>query len=212
LPHVEHIEEGERMTSVHVPETITIPSAVHDTDSYVRALLEVAGDREPFTVVGTTPANARALCRQLPPDGLEASPADGEWSALLLIGHLFDVDIVYGFRWRLVITQDGADYPGYDEKLWAPLPRLPFWQLLNAWEGLRACNVALLRGVPKDAWQRTGGHGEQGPETLETMIRKVVGHDIAHLNQLYRTVRAVRQASGLDLGELDETYREWVRR
>ena len=199
------------MTSVYEPERVDIPSATHDPDSYVRALLEVAGEREPSTVLGTTPARARLLFQDLPDRLLDVSPAPGEWSAASIVGHLHDVDIVYGFRWRLVLTEDNPDYPGYDEKSWAALPRLPFWQLFNAWEGLRAANVALLRALPADAWQRTGGHGEQGTETLRTMIMKVVGHDIAHLIQLYRTVRAARLADGRAVTALDDAYRLRVR-
>lgn len=199
------------MTSVYDPERIDIPSATQDTDGYVRALLEVAGEREPCTVLGTTPARARLLLQDLPDGLLDAPPAPDEWSAATVVGHLYDVDIVYGFRWRLVLTEDHPDYPGYDEKSWAGLPRLPFWQLFNAWEGLRAANVALLRALPAEAGQRTGRHGEQGAETLRTMIRKVVGHDLAHLNQLYRTVRAVRVAAGHDVTALDEVYRLRVR-
>ena len=39
-------------------------------------------------------------------------------------------------------------YPGYNEKLWTPMPRIPFPQLLDTWEGLRAANLLVLR----DAW------------------------------------------------------------
>src|SRR5262249_3819703 len=132
LPGPAHHRRSERMTSVYDPERIDIPSATQDTDGYVRALLEVAGEREPCTVLGTTPARARLLLQDLPDGLLDAPPAPDEWSAATVVGHLYDVDIVYGFRWRLVLTEDHPDYPGYDEKSWAGLPRLPFWQLFNA--------------------------------------------------------------------------------
>jgi hypothetical protein len=65
-----------------------------------------------------------------------------------------DVEIVYGFRWRLALTADSPSYPGSDEKLWS----------------------------------RVGVHGEQGEETVEVMIQKVAGHDLAHVNQLQRAL------------------------
>lgn len=184
------------MTSAEACEAIEIPSATEDPAAYVAALLDVAGDADPFEVMATTPAKARELCAELTDDLARALPEPGEWPAEYVVGHLFDVDMVYGFRWRLVLTEDNPSYPGYDEARWAPLPRLPFRQMLNAWEGVRASNVALLRATPRSDWQRTGRHGEQGPETLEMMVRKVVGHDIAHLNQLARTVRAVTAQRG----------------
>jgi hypothetical protein len=180
------------MTSAEAPEAIYIPSATDDPAAYQQALLEVLGDQDHFSVIATTPSKVRALCADLPLElaGKEAEP--GEWSVEQIVGHLYDVDIVYGFRWRLVLTEDSAFYPGYDEKRWALLPRLPFWQTLNAWEGLRASNAALLRALTDEDHRRTGLHGEQGAETIDVMVRKVAGHDLAHLNQIERTVWALR--------------------
>ncbi|MEV0988219.1 DinB family protein [Streptomyces sp. NPDC049949] len=185
---------------------IDIPSATEDPAAYVSALLEVAGERDAFDVLAKTPVWAARLFADLPTDLAETVPEPGEWPAAFIVGHLFDVDIVYGFRWRLVATEDNPVYPGYDEQLWAPLPRLPFRQMLDAWTGLRASNVALLAALTPEERQRTGRHGEQGGETMEVMIRKVIGHDIAHINQIYRAIRLVREAAGLDVAELDATY------
>ncbi|MGW2211320.1 DinB family protein [Streptomyces sp. NPDC001781] len=198
-------DESASGTRVH---RIDIPSATDDPDAYVAALLSVAGDRDAFEELSLTPVRAAKFCADTPVRLLETAPEEGEWPAAGVVGHVFDVDIVYGFRWRLVITEDDPAYPGYDEALWTPLPRLPFWQMLDAWTGLRASNVALLRALPQKDWQRTGRHGEQGGETMEVMIRKVIGHDIAHLNQIYRSVRAVRLAEGLDVSALDASYAE----
>lgn len=119
--------------------------------------------------------------------------ADGEWSAAQIIGHLLDVDIVYGFRWRLVLTEDRPAYPGYSEKLWSELPRPQPDTLLTALTGLRAANIALLRGIQPSDWKRGGVHGEQGAEQFDLTVTKIAGHDLAHLNQLARTVAAARR-------------------
>lgn len=193
------------ITATEVPR-IDIPSATEDPAAYVTALLEVAAERDPFDVLAKTPIWARQLFADLPTELAETVPEEGEWPAAFVVGHLFDVDIVYGFRWRLVATEDNPVYPGYDEEKWAPLPRLPFRQMLDAWTGLRASNVALLAPMSAEDWQRTGRHGEQGGETMEVMIKKVVGHDIAHINQIYRAIRLVRLGAGLDVADLDATY------
>jgi hypothetical protein len=199
------------MTSEPINESVVhridIPSATNEPTAYVEALLDVATDRDPFEIIAQTPVMAKALCLDTPTELLEQKPEPSEWPAAYVVGHLFDVDVVYGFRWRLVATEDDPVYPGYNEELWAPLARLPFWPMLDAWTGLRGSNVALLRSLPRADWQRTGRHGEQGGETMEVMIRKVVGHDIAHINQLYRAVRSVRLGAGLDVAKLDETYK-----
>jgi hypothetical protein len=195
-------------TLASVPE-ISIPSATEDPAKYVQALLDVAEGHDTVGTLATTPVRALTLCAGLTPELAEREPEPGEWSAAQIIGHLFDVDIVYGFRWRLVLTETDPVYPGYDEARWTGLARLPFRQSLGAWTDLRAANTALLRSLTAEDQDRTGRHGEQGQERLDVMNRKVVGHDLAHLNQLYRAVRAARLAESLDVEALDAAYRSF---
>ena len=75
-------------------------------------------DTDPVATLGSTVEQWRAITGGLTNDQLTNSPVDGEWSVAQITGHLLDVDIVYGFRWRLMLTEDNPSYPGYDEKLW----------------------------------------------------------------------------------------------
>jgi hypothetical protein len=171
-----------------VIEPIRIPDATLEPAAYVRALVATLGDREPLAVLRQTPAAVRAMCAGLT-DGQWRTPmADEEWTALQVVGHLLDVEVVYGFRWRLILTEERPSYPGYDEKRWSLLPRPAPAQHLAALEGLRAVNLAVLAGVDDDAATRVGVHGEQGEEHFDLTVRKIAGHDLAHLNQLARTV------------------------
>lgn len=171
-------------------EPIEIPDATLYPAEYKQALLDLIGDRDPVDVIEETVPLARKLFEGAAPEQLVRRPAPDEWSALDVVGHLFDVDIVYGFRWRLVLTEENPTYPGYNEKLFTPLPRPPFWSLVSAWEGLRAANAVLLRRTPREQWQRRGHHEEQGGETFDEMVRKLAAHDLAHLNQIERAVAA----------------------
>jgi hypothetical protein len=171
-------------------EPIQIPDATAEPAAYKQALLDLIGDADPVKTLSATPGQWRELVTGLSPAQLTAEPADGEWSVAAITGHLFDVDLVYGFRWRLLLTEDNPTYPGYDEKLWTPLPRQPFPQLLDAWEGLRTANLLVLRAFWPDAAQRRAVHSQQGPETFDETLRKIAAHDLAHLNQLHRTVEA----------------------
>jgi hypothetical protein len=175
-----------------VIEPIQIPDATLEPAAYVQALVDTLGDREPLEVMRQTPTTVRAMCRELTETQWRTPMADGEWSALQVVGHLLDVDVVYGFRWRLVLTQERPSYPGYDEKRWSLLPRPAPTQVMAALEGLRAVNLAVLDQVDDDGRQRLGVHGEQGEEHFDLTVRKVAGHDLAHLNQLARTVAAAR--------------------
>lgn len=172
-------------------EPIEIPDATAQPAEYVQALLATLGNRAPLTVYRETPTLVAELCTGLSERAWRLPMADGEWSALQVVGHLFDVDVVYGFRWRLALAADDPTYPGYDEKRWAELARPAIPDLLAALSALRTANVALLASLDEGSWRRTAVHGEQGREDIRRMLDKIAGHDLAHLNQLTRTVTAV---------------------
>jgi DinB family protein len=179
-----------------VIEPIEIPDATAEPAAYVQALVDTLGDRDPLEVLRQTPAGVRAICGELTDERWRTPMAEGEWNAFQVVGHLLDVEVVYGFRWRLILTQERPSYPGYDEKRWSLLPRPAPAELLAALEGLRAVNLAVLERVDGDGGRRVGVHGEQGEERFDLTVRKVAGHDLAHLNQLARTVAAATVTHG----------------
>jgi len=174
---------------------IEIPDATLEPEAYKQALLDLIGDKDPLDIIGQTAPAVRRLCTPVAENLLHAEPMPGEWAAASVVAHLYDVDLVYGFRWRLVLTEENPVYPGYNEKAWTPLARLPFWSMLAAWEGLRGSNLVLLRATDRTDWARTGVHGEQGPETFDEMVRKLAAHDLAHVNQIERALIAVTEDS-----------------
>jgi hypothetical protein len=169
-------------------EAIEIPDATPEPGAYVQALLATLGDRDAMAVYAETPNAVRRLCGDLTETAWSVPLAPREWNATQIVGHLFDVDVVYGFRWRLVLTDEEPAYPGYNEKAWAQLARPPAPLLLASFEALREANVELMQNLKPADWRRCGTHGEQGREDIRRMMDKIAGHDLAHLNQLERTL------------------------
>jgi hypothetical protein len=171
-------------------DAIEIPDATAEPDAYVASLLRALGDRSPIDQLDETVAEIRRLTSDLDNERLAVRP-EGEWSVQENVGHLFDVDICYGFRIRLILTEDRPNYPAYDEKRLCALPKPPFSELLDTWESLRRANVLLFRSMDPEQQARIGIHPEQGDEPANRLPQKMAGHDIAHLNQIARTVAAV---------------------
>jgi len=167
---------------------IAIPDSAVDPSAYVASLLRTLGNQDPVAIYQETFDRVETITRGLS-DGQWLLPLTShEWSPYQIVGHLVDVDIVYGFRLRLALTSDNPTYPGYDERAWADLPKAPPEGILTGLHALRTLNHALITSIPRSAWKRRGVHGEQGPEDVELMIRKLAGHDLAHIEQLARTV------------------------
>lgn len=169
-------------------DRIDLPDASAEPVVYRDALLALRGDRDALSVMAETLQTLPALLGGLSADDWRRAPQPGEWTPYELLGHFFDVDLVFGFRWRLTATSDGATYPGYDEKAFAALARPEPARLLDIWSGLREANIAFLQALPPEAYERIGVHGEQGEERLRIAVDKFAGHDIAHLDQFRRTL------------------------
>jgi hypothetical protein len=165
---------------------IETPDATSAPREYRDALLALVGDRDPLDILAATPEAVAALCAEA---AAGRAPAPGAWSAADVVGHLVDVEVVFGFRWRLALTADDPSYPGYDEKRWAELPKAPLDELVATFRHLRSHDLHLLRRLGPEELRRVGVHSEQGPETVDVIVRKMAGHDLAHLDQLARTVR-----------------------
>ena len=115
---------------------------------YVRRLLELLGERDPFEVQEGMVAALRMEVAGLSHEELTRPEAPGKWSVLEVVRHLADTEIVYGYRMRLILAEDSPAIPGYDQDAWAQNLRYREADLegsLRELEVLRAGNLALLR-------------------------------------------------------------------
>ena len=173
-------------------ERIVAPDPVTEPEAYQQALLDLLGDRDAQDVLATTPEEFEVVTAELDLAVLQKRPEPNEWSAEEILGHVFDAEVVYAFRWRITLAQDGVRYPGYDQDAWTHLPRPSFPELLGAFASLRRANVWLIEEVPSSEYQKTGIHEERGPESFEMAVRLLAGHDLAHVKQLHQTLAAVQ--------------------
>jgi DinB superfamily len=142
-------------------ERIIAADPVADPQGYQRELLALLGTSDPVEVLAATPATIEQWTMPLTAEVLDQRPAAGEWSVAELVGHLWDAEIAYGFRARIILTRDRAPLIGYDQEAWARLARPPLAELLAAFAALRTANLVLIRGTPVSLWDRLGIHEER---------------------------------------------------
>lgn len=172
-------------------EKIVAPDPVREPEAYQQALLDILGGRNPIEVLAQTPEIFEEKTLGLDVATIQRAPAPGEWSIEELLKHFFHGEIVYSFRWRITLAQDGVAYPGYDQDAWNDLASPSFPEMLTAFAALRRSNVELFEETPKGQWAKTGLHAERGPESFEMTVNLLAGHDLAHLKQLDQTIAAV---------------------
>lgn len=164
-----------------------------DSGSYVDAVLDLLGDRDPLAVLRATAAEVALRMEGISTEALTRPEREGKWSMRHVVRHLADSEIAWSWRLRVVLSQDRPPLPGYDQDAWAAglhYDEADAGQALTEFRMLREANLRLLeRASPLD-FARVGIHAERGEESVAFMMKLYAGHDLLHLGQLDR-IRAV---------------------
>jgi hypothetical protein len=155
--------------------------------SYRERLLGLLGDRDPLEALDANPRRVEEVARKLGEAGLSRSYGPGKWTGRQVLAHLADAEIATGFRIRQILAEDAHRIQGWDEGWWARrYGDVDAEAALASYRALRRWNLALFRGLSEADLERQGVHPERGPETLDSIIRLLAGHDLNHLGQLER--------------------------
>ena len=155
--------------------------------AYVRKIDGYRAGREPLPLLRVGPAKIARAIQGLRSAQLRKRPAPGKWSIAEILGHLVDTEVVYGYRYRLALSQPGVPIPGYDEATWAVALRhrsRNTARLMEQIVTLRKINLELITSMPRRTWQRYGMHSERGKETVRRTAELIAGHDLNHLDQI----------------------------
>jgi uncharacterized damage-inducible protein DinB len=168
--------------------------SIQQAREYTAAVLELLGSKEPMNVLRSTPEAVRNAVDGLTERELSQPEAADKWSIRQVVRHLADSDLVWGYRVRLVLSQDRPTLTGYDQDRWAE--RLRYDQAsvemsLEDFSVLRRSNLHLLAGASLADLERVGVHTERGEESVSHMIRLYAGHDLLHLAQIARIRDAI---------------------
>jgi hypothetical protein len=131
------------------------------------------------------------LCAGLTEQGAMFRYADGKWTVKEVIGHLLDTERVFAYRLLRIGRGDATALPGFDETAYAPEgqfnPR-DIHDLLSEFTVQRASTLALVNGLPGDAWSRLGtANGFR--TSARAIVYIILGHTAHHfvlLRERYR--------------------------
>lgn len=129
---------------------------------------------------------------------LRYKPAPPEWCVLEVLGHLADVEMVYGYRLRQMLADTKPVIAPLDQDAWArnlhymnspPVELVAFYGLA------RHHNMRLLRRLKPDDLSKSAFHPElQREMTVADLVERMGGHGAAHLKQIEKLkTMAMRQ-------------------
>lgn len=174
----------------------TYVDPVAQPNEYQQLILGWLGDRDPAEVQAATPAALRALVADAG-SLARVRPEPKEWSVFECVAHICDAELVIAGRYRWILAQDRPEMLPYDQDLWidrfhAGRTDETIDDLMAVFEPLRAADIALWRETPTADRTRYGVHRERGPESYELTFRLAAGHDLFHLDQAMRALRAAQ--------------------
>ena len=162
--------------------------------TYREKLSSLLAGRDPIEVLGQTASTLAGIVAGHPPAVLRARAIPGKWTPHEVIGHLADSEWVYGYRLRLILCEDEPPILGYRQDAWVATQqhneREPS-ELVEIFRTLRGLNLSVWRRMSPADLQRSGQHNERGPESLAVMLQLLAGHDLSHLDQIGRYIRAI---------------------
>ncbi len=138
-------------------------------------------------ILATTPKELGTALDVIGAEKSTLAPAPGKWSPAEILAHLADCELVFGFRLRQALAEDGPTVPSFDQEKWAATySGIPASQALSVFIALRQWNLMLIRAAMPAAASRTVTHPERGTMTFQTLVETMAGHDLNHLGQLHR--------------------------
>ncbi len=137
-------------------------------------------------------AVAEALLK-ITPEGLDARPGPGRWTAREIVHHLADSEMTSAVRLRRLLAEDQPHIQGYDQEEFARKLHYdrPHETSLELFKYARAATAELLERLGPTDWTREGTHSESGRYTVETWLRIYAEHAHKHAMQ----IRAARAAA-----------------
>ena len=147
------------------------------------------GDADPIHVISSSPMRLAALTSGLCPEDADAPIAPGKWSIRQIVVHLADCEIAFAFRLRQALA--GVQIQPFDQDDWAEkYGQYSLGAALDTFGAVRAWNVAFAKDLSEDEKAISVHHPERGDMTVWTIVETMGGHDLNHLGQIERAVKA----------------------
>ena len=135
-----------------------------------------------------SPREIAAAVSGLSEETLRHKPSPEKWCVLEVLGHLADIEIVYGYRMRQMLADTQPVIAPLDQDAWARnlkyMDSVP--AELVAFYGLaRHYNLRLLRSLKLSDLSKSAFHPEMQREmTVADLVERMAGHGATHLQQI----------------------------
>jgi transposase len=125
----------------------------------------------------------RALLGGLPPSRAVHRYAAGKWSVAEVVGHVTDAERIFAYRALRIARGDATPLASFDENAYVPagsFDRRTLPDLLEELAAVRHATLTLMRGLPAEAWARSGVASGR-PVSVGALAYIIAGHELHHV-------------------------------
>lgn len=142
-----------------------------------------------------SPKQVAAAVSGLPDKVLRYKLAPDKWCILEILGHLADVEIVYGYRLRQMLADKKPVIAPMDQNDWARslgYMDTPPAELIALYGLNRHANLRLLQRLTPADLGKSAFHPETGKDfTVAELVERMATHGASHLAQIEKLKKAV---------------------
>jgi hypothetical protein len=124
-----------------------------------------------------------ALLGGVDPERTKSGYAPGKWSIRDVVLHMADTERVMAYRALRIARADTTPLASFDENAWTPMAGAnarSMDSLLGELEATRRATVAMLEGLPAEAWARVGTASGK-PVSVRALAWIIAGHERHHV-------------------------------
>jgi hypothetical protein len=167
----------------------TMPAGRPAADEYSGfnpAYVSLVPETEVSAALAWQPDELRALLAGTTGERERFRYAPDKWTIREVVGHMIDVERVFGHRAFSIARADPAPLPGFDEKAYAEVARAdarPLSDLLDEFVAVRRSNLFVLQHASEQQWQAVGT-ANNARVSVRALAFLLVGHVRHHMGIL----------------------------
>lgn len=177
-------------TIVRIGRSFTISSTIHPQENefapHAKGYVKHVYSDDVIQVLAEQIGKTVALVRPLGEEHSLFAYAPGKWTVKQVIGHLSDTERILSCRALRIARGDITPLPGFEQDEYVPNAgsnERKLEDLLHEVMAVRKSTLALVRGLPPEAWDRRGTTSGSSV-TVRGLVFTMAGHELHHFKIL----------------------------
>lgn len=153
---------------------------------YALAYYNMLNGADPIQSMTERLDTTEALWRAIPEEQGEYRYAEGKWTIKQVIGHVTDVERIFGYRALSIVRGESVNLPGFEEDEYEAAAKhnnRSLGNIIDEWVLLRKANIVLFSTFTAHDFTVVG-KANNHPTSVAAVIYGLAGHEIHHTNVL----------------------------